>query len=246
MSNPNADLGIEDSDYGEDGATLIITHKGYKDQANPSMGLATEPALPAGEVPEAPAYEVQERVKRPNQKLMATDFIKICEALAECGAKHTACATVGFNYDTVNTAIRAQETAGDLSWRQAWDLAVERHKEKIIAEFKSRAIDGWQEPVFNQGQLVGYVHKKSDRLLERLAEARAPELFGRNVHGDPPKNLAHQPLSGLPSIGDDVKLSLKARRAIREIIMADIAEQEELAAAGGDPLVIEAEARVID
>ena len=41
-------------------------------------------------------------------------------------------------------------------------------------EIRRRAIDGWDEPVYQQGELAGYIRRKSDRLLELEAKRRDP------------------------------------------------------------------------
>lgn len=50
-----------------------------------------------------------------------------------------------------------------------------RGEEEIRAEIRRRAIDGVEEPVFHQGQVVGTVTRYSDRLLYALAKSRLPE-----------------------------------------------------------------------
>lgn len=47
-----------------------------------------------------------------------------------------------------------------------------------------RAVEGWDEPVFHEGKLCGTVRKFSDRLLERLLEARMPSRYRRNVKAE--------------------------------------------------------------
>jgi len=47
-----------------------------------------------------------------------------------------------------------------------------------------RAVDGWDEPVFQAGKQCGTVRKFSDRLLERLLEARRPEKYRRNIKAE--------------------------------------------------------------
>lgn len=41
----------------------------------------------------------------------------------------------------------------------------------------TRAVDGWLEPVFYQGDEVGYVRKFSDSLLGKLLEGNSPDKF---------------------------------------------------------------------
>ena len=60
-------------------------------------------------------------------------------------------------------------------WEQAWDDSVTALEE----ETRRRAKEGVLEPVFYQGEVVGHVRKYSDRLMEKILEARSPERFGR-------------------------------------------------------------------
>ena len=47
----------------------------------------------------------------------------------------------------------------------------------IEAELVRRAVEGVDEPVFQQGRLVGFVRKYSDRLLELAAKGTLPEKY---------------------------------------------------------------------
>ena len=66
----------------------------------------------------------------------------------------------------------------DPDFRKAYKLARESRIEVYRGEAKRRAVDGWLEPVFYRGVQVGQVRKFSDRLLEKLLEAEAPDEFG--------------------------------------------------------------------
>lgn len=54
-----------------------------------------------------------------------------------------------------------------------------RDPEAIRAEIRRRAIDGVEEDVYYQGDVVGQVRRYSDSLLAKLAEAHLPE-YQRN------------------------------------------------------------------
>lgn len=56
-----------------------------------------------------------------------------------------------------------------------YEVARGRGEEDIRAEVRRRAIDGVDEPVFHQGQIVGTITRYSDRLLYAMAKARLPE-----------------------------------------------------------------------
>ncbi len=44
--------------------------------------------------------------------------------------------------------------------------AKELYREKVSRAIHNRAIDGWLEPVFYKGSVIGYIRKFSDRMLE--------------------------------------------------------------------------------
>jgi hypothetical protein len=46
-------------------------------------------------------------------------------------------------------------------------------------EARRRAVDGWLEPVFHKGEVIGHIHRYSDGLLLRLLAAHLPKRFGR-------------------------------------------------------------------
>ncbi len=63
----------------------------------------------------------------------------------------------------------------DEAFTFAYHIADEAANRHIEAEIRRRAIDGWEEPVYQQGNLVGTVRKYSDTLLIFYAKRRMPE-----------------------------------------------------------------------
>ena len=61
--------------------------------------------------------------------------------------------------------------ADDQEFADEWDDAVEEATDALEAEARRRALDGWDEPVYQGGALVGYVRKYSDRMLELMLRA---------------------------------------------------------------------------
>ena len=62
----------------------------------------------------------------------------------------------------------AKKVAGELLEQEAW----------------RRAVDGWEEPVFQKGYMVGKVRKYDQKLLELLLRANLPEKYRENrEHG---------------------------------------------------------------
>ena len=63
----------------------------------------------------------------------------------------------------------------------AFTEAQEEATEGLEAEARRRAVDGWLEPVFYQGELVARVRKFSDTLLIFLLKGARPGKYRENV-----------------------------------------------------------------
>lgn len=59
----------------------------------------------------------------------------------------------------------------------AWDDAIEQATGSVELEIHRRAVEGYDEPVYQKGELVGTVTKYSDRLLELRAKALMPNKY---------------------------------------------------------------------
>lgn len=92
-------------------------------------------------------------------------------------------------YVRAGTLAHAAEAAGvtprahyhwletDPSYVDAYRAAINVAADTLESEAISRARDGWDEPVYQNGKLVGYVRKKSDTLLIFLLKGRRPSVF---------------------------------------------------------------------
>lgn len=65
----------------------------------------------------------------------------------------------------------------DPQFADAWDSAMTEAADHLEAEARRRAVSGWDEPVFYQGEEVGYVRKFSDTLLIFLMKGANPEKY---------------------------------------------------------------------
>lgn len=61
------------------------------------------------------------------------------------------------------------------------DEAKDLYRDKVSRAVHNRAIEGWLEPVFYKGGLVGFVRKFSDRMLELQAKRYIPEYRDRSA-----------------------------------------------------------------
>src|SRR5262249_10476293 len=73
-----------------------------------------------------------------------------------------------------------QRDAGE-SFASAWDEALAEGADALEGEARRRAGEGWEEPVYQRGELVGQVRKYSDNLLVFLLKARDPARFRESV-----------------------------------------------------------------
>jgi hypothetical protein len=74
-----------------------------------------------------------------------------------------------------------EQRDGDSEFASAWDDALAQGTEALEDEARRRAAEGWEEPVFQRGELVGHVRKYSDNLLIFLLKARDPGRFRESV-----------------------------------------------------------------
>lgn len=99
--------------------------------------------------------------------------------LREHGTVRDACAPSDRRVVPRSTAYKYRN---EYAWfRAEWDRALEEGKEaipdKIEATALRLAIEGWEEPVFHQGQKIGTVRKFSATLLIFLLKAWMPARY---------------------------------------------------------------------
>ncbi len=73
-------------------------------------------------------------------------------------------------------------------FEEMFQLALSDYRESIEQEIHRRAIEGWDEPVYQKGELVGTVRRYSDRMLElkakrHIAEYRDKVTVDQTVRG---------------------------------------------------------------
>jgi hypothetical protein len=90
----------------------------------------------------------------------------------------------------VTTAARAaaittetvyQHRKADEAFAQAWAEAYAAYCDRLEMEAYRRAVDGVDEPVYQQGALVGVVRKYSDALLTLKLKRHRPEQYRERV-----------------------------------------------------------------
>lgn len=101
-----------------------------------------------------------------------TGFI---EALAECACVDEACRRVGLSSSGAY-ALRRRFDA--LSFRQAWDIALDYGVRRLSDAAFSRAIHGVVRPVFYKGEQVGEYRRYDERLTQFILRYRDPARYG--------------------------------------------------------------------
>jgi hypothetical protein len=66
----------------------------------------------------------------------------------------------------------------DADFGKAWNLAIEIGYGILEDEAIRRAVLGVQEPIYQKGELVGYVTRYSDSLLAFLLKGRRRQIYG--------------------------------------------------------------------
>lgn len=188
-----------------------------------------KPAKPKRTVQPRPNEgKLPERGGRPID-LDSNKFTLICEELARTGSKYRACEALNFSYNTVAVAIKEAEGRGDDSWRELWNESYDQFRDSLEQAAIKRARDG--TPIefrlnTRTGELIPTKVEFSDRLAEVLLKGHFPERYR--------DKLFAAGVVGLEPVDAFSNLSPKAKRQIREIIMADLEEQRTLALARED------------
>lgn len=101
------------------------------------------------------------------------DFI---QALAESACVADACRAVGMSERSAYS-LRARPDA--ISFRNAWDAALDFSIRRLFDAVLSRAINGVAVPVFYQGEQVGERRRYDERLAMFLLRYRDPVRYGK-------------------------------------------------------------------
>lgn len=138
-----------------------------------------------------------------------------CEALAKSGSVTDACAVTGMS---TTSAYKARERVP--GFRNRWDDAVAASRPSIESEVRRRAVEGWDEPIFQGGKQVGVKRRYSDNLLKALYQRGVetpPEMHVKNVSLEELEKSLMRKLKGLKRRlereADQEKLAARAAAA---------------------------------
>ena len=169
---------------------------------SPSNPHRTPPASAEPEDFRGPEFEPA-RPRLRHDGWTATRQAEFIQALAESACVADACRAVGMSERSAY-ALRARADA--ISFRNAWDTALDYGVRRLSDAVLSRAINGVAVPVFFQGEQVGEKRYYDERLAMFLLRCRDPLRYG--------KWLERRDYSGHPE-GSALELAA-ARRAVRE------------------------------
>ena len=109
----------------------------------------------------------------------------------------------------------------DLELKEAWEQALDDHAERCLDELRTRALEGYEErPILNkEGDVVGHVLKKSDRLLELLVKKYDPSLREKVDITAEPKQAELDRAARAEAPLDLKKLDAAGREALRVVLL---------------------------
>jgi len=89
------------------------------------------------------------------------------------------------------------------NYRVAFEAAYEEFCEKLELEAIRRAHDGWDEPVYQGGELVGHKRKFSDALIQFLLKGAKPDKYRDNQKIEHAGDVGISPVMILPANGTE-------------------------------------------
>lgn len=104
-------------------------------------------------------------------------------AFAVSGVVATASKSAGCSPQRHYVAMRTNE-----DYRLAYDLVYKQACDALEAEARRRALEGWDEPVFQQGMKVGVKRKYSDVLMIFLMKGAMPDKYADRVKSEVSNN----------------------------------------------------------
>lgn len=87
--------------------------------------------------------------------------------LAKTGLIGVSCKAAG-----ISQACEKMRRDQDEDWARRFNEAMQDYNESLEQEIHRRGVEGYDEPIYQNGQLVGHRRRYSDRLLEMQAKSR--------------------------------------------------------------------------
>lgn len=116
--------------------------------------------------------------------MLSTRFTKehkerYCAELALHGEMALALNAVGVTGKTIRN-----HRDRDPEFREAEEEAMAQYRSSLAKEIHRRGVEGWDEPIYWSGILVGYKRRFSDTLLLAQAKRHSPEHYGDRLKVD--------------------------------------------------------------
>jgi len=144
----------------------MASGNGQKNGPNGANGSGAEVEKPQ----QHPNFGGMSRKKRDMMKK------KVLRLLAKHGIVRYACIGAGISRDSFYKWCHA-----DADFALAAQGAAEASVDAMELEARRRAVHGVRRPVYQKGELVGYVREFSDRLLEIMLRAKRPVQFNDRI-----------------------------------------------------------------
>lgn len=163
--------------------------------------MTTEPTTPENTTPEDGQGVVGQLPKTTHGKGLSAKKRAFLAAYALQGTITAAADAAG-----VNRRCHLQWMQGEV-YRKAFESAFEEFCEKLELEAIRRAHDGWDEPVYQGGMLVGVKRKFSDALIQFLLRGAKPDKYRDNSKVEHAGGLDINPVMILPENGTETVAS---------------------------------------
>lgn len=113
------------------------------------------------------------------------------------------------------------ELARDAAFNEAYDVALERHRDRIYAAARHRAVEGYEVPIVggrNKDEIVAYERKYSDNIMMLMLKRHFPE-FREAGSAAGPKITVNTDNRSVNVTGVDVtKLDREQRKKLRDFL----------------------------
>lgn len=129
--------------------------------------------------PSAPRFPFEPVPVRPRHDgWTAEKQVALIESLAECGCVLDACRRVGMSAESAYTLKRRIDA---VSFRAAWDAALDHAIGRLSDSAFSRSIHGVAVPHFYKGELIGEHRRYDERLTMFLLRYRDPLRYAKSL-----------------------------------------------------------------
>lgn len=160
------------------------------------------------------------------------------QVLADTGCVTEAAHAVGMS---VTSAYALRRRPDAVSFREAWDVALDYGVSRLADAALGRAINGVATPVFYKGEQIGERRSYDEKLTMFLLRYRRPDRYGHWLndqqatlaHPDAPARLLHRALANIAedAQADAAGLPAPERPALRTTLLQEEVDAAEAARA---------------